>query len=166
MEQALSQLPLSGPPAAEANDDRPVEVQIAEALDLVALEMVRRLRGAIATNNMLKADDLKIYAETFKLGRDWLLARKKVKKGDEPEDDAAIESAKAAFDKLTKAQSPPKYGDAIAGRRPPPKRVGKPTNEHKAQRDEYNKLLSAAKAKYEQDDDSILNAKLKAVGVS
>lgn len=167
MEQALDQLPPSG--LEEDNlppDSRPAEIVVAEVLDELAVVLARRLKLTIQNTGLLKADDLKTYSETFKMLRDWLVARKKVKKGDEPEDDAAIESAKNAFDKLTKKTTPPKYGEAIHGVKPPEKKIGKPTNEAREQKKEYDRLYKKTVEKFELEDDSELNAKLKAVGVA
>lgn len=166
MEHALDQLPLSGQ-AAEPIDDRPVEVQMSEALDGVAIELVRRLKTAIARDADLKAENLKVYAEAFKLGRDWLLARKKVNnKGEGAREFEAIDAAVEAYDKLTKRKTPPVYGEPIAGVKPPAKKIGKPTNEMQEQKKEYNKLYQKAKEKYDENDDSVLNAKLRAVGAA
>lgn len=156
---------LSGLAAPPVDDGRPIEVQIAEALDRAALRFVGML-----TNPPPDAD-MKTQMECFKLAREWLIARQKVKKKDgDDEDSSGLEAAKGAFERLGQGSASKKaslqWGDRINGLEPPPKRVGKPTNEAKAQRAAYEREYEKAVAAQRNDDDSILSSRLAAVGVT
>lgn len=165
MEQAASQLPPCGLEEAET-DDRPADVQVGEIMDEVAVVLARRLKSSVISGTA----DLKTHADTFRMLKDWQVARKKINKDIDPEDDSALRAARDAVDRSTKrfkeigTPKRPVYGDVIAGVSPPPKKNGAPTLSEREQKAEYAKLLQRQQDKFDGEDDSEMKRKLKAVG--
>lgn len=145
----------------EEIDSRPIEVQIAEALDKFALELIRVL------TKPPEGTDLKTQIDAFKMAQDWLVKRKKAKGDSDTDDEAGMKASRDAVTRLSgmgTAPPLPKYGDIIDGMTAPEAKPGRPSRAYIEKRTEYERALEKAQTRARRDDDSELQSRLKQVG--
>jgi len=162
----LEQSPRPG--VERLSDDRPLEIQLHEALDRSALSFLRILDE----DDKLEVSryDVNFRMKIFAQAQDWLAKRKKLKPDDEVQDDAGVDllremvqDPESVVDRL---QDNPKFIAALEMRgwlKEPPKRAGpgRPRNSESERAKRYRDVQRAKQVEDGRNDDSELQKLLK-----